>query len=289
MARIPFVDTHFHLFDLRHPVLRYVWLTPESQDPELGNMDAIKSLRYWAEDYIAETRFANVAKSIHVQAALGTEDPVEETKWLQAFADKLGHPHGIVAECHLAERNAADVLDRHLQYANVRGIRDFGPGDYLVDPAWQSGLRLLAGRNLVCCLDTRLGKFPQVLKLAAACSEVLICVDHCAIPELRTDEFFRSWKRGVQELARAPNIIMKISGLGMTDHRWTVASFRPYVLTAIEAFGTDRVVFGTNWPVDRLYSSYPDVINAYADIIAGFSEAEQRAMFAGNAERLFRI
>lgn len=73
MARIPFVDTHFHLFDLQHPTLRYVWLTPESQDPELGNMDAITSLRYWAEDYIAETRFANVAKSIHVQAAFKAE------------------------------------------------------------------------------------------------------------------------------------------------------------------------------------------------------------------------
>jgi len=289
MARLPFVDTHFHLFDLKHPVLRYAWLTPEAQDPELGNMDSIKSLRYWAEDYIAENRLANVSKSIHVQAALGTDDPVEETKWLQGFADKYSHPHGIVAECHLAEPDAAVVLDRHLQYANVRGIRDFGPGDYLVDPAWQAGLKQLGPRNLVSCLDTRLAKFPQVLACAAACSEVTFCVDHCAIPELRTDEFFQSWKRGMLELAKAPNIWMKISGLGMTDHRWTVASFRPYVLTAIEAFGTDRVVFGTNWPVDRLYSSYPDVVNAYAEIIAGFSEAEQRAMFAGNAERLFRV
>ena len=58
---------------------------------------------------------------------------------------------------------------------------------------------------------------------------------------------------------------------------------------SIEAFGTGRVVFGTNWPVDRMFSSYPDVIDAYAEIIAGFSAAEQRAMFAGNAERLFRI
>jgi len=289
MARIPFVDTHFHLFDLKHPVLRYVWLQPDAQDPELGDMDSIKAQHYWVEDYIAEIRFSNVTKAIHVQAALGTEDPVEETKWLQAFADKAGYPHGIVAECHLAEPDAGNVLDRHLQYANVRGIRDFGQGDYLVDPAWQAGVKQLARRDLVSCLDTRLGKFPQVLALAAKASEVAICVDHCAIPELRTDEFFRAWKRGVQQLAQAPNVWMKISGLGMTDHRWTMASLKPWVLTAIEAFGTNRVVFGTNWPVDRLYSSYPDLINAYADIIAGFSETEQRAMFAGNAERLFRI
>jgi predicted TIM-barrel fold metal-dependent hydrolase len=82
---------------------------------------------------------------------------------------------------------------------------------------------------------------------------------------------------------------MKISGLGMRDPRWTVDSLRPYVLGSIAAFGTGKVVFGTNWPVDRLFSSYPDLVNAYAEIISGFSKDEQRAMFAGNAERLFRI
>ena len=68
---------------------------------------------------------------------------------------------------------------------------------------------------------------------------------------------------------------MKISGLGMCDPLWTVESIRPYVLGSIEAFGVDRVVFGTNWPVDRMFSSYPDVINAYAEIISGFSRDEQ--------------
>ena len=82
---------------------------------------------------------------------------------------------------------------------------------------------------------------------------------------------------------------MKISGLGMCDPLWTVETLRPYVLGSIDAFGTHRVVFGTNWPVDRMFSSYPDVINAYAEIISGFATTEQVAMFSGNAERMFRI
>ncbi|MBV8565468.1 MAG: amidohydrolase family protein, partial [Methylobacteriaceae bacterium] len=81
----------------------------------------------------------------------------------------------------------------------------------------------------------------------------------------------------------------KISGLGMYDRTWTVDSLKPWVLGSIEAFGTSRVVFGTNWPVDRMFSSYPDLVNAYAKIIEGFTPEEQRAMLAGNAERLFRI
>ena len=289
MARLPFIDTHFHLHDMKRPELRYSWLEPDAIHPFLGNIDAIKAQHYWIEDYIAEIRLSNVPKAIHVQAALGTKDPVDETRWLQAFADKFGYPQGIVAECHLAQPDAGDVLERHMAFANVRGIRDFGPGDYLTNPAWQAGYRLLARHNLVCCLDTRPDLFAKVMALADKTPEVTLAIDHCGIPQKRTPEYFEAWRRGIFELARLPNIWMKISGLGMGDHRWTVESLRPYVLTCIEACTPARVIFGTNWPVDRMYSSYPDLIDAYATIIAGFSELEQRTMFAENAEGLFRI
>jgi predicted TIM-barrel fold metal-dependent hydrolase len=75
----------------------------------------------------------------------------------------------------------------------------------------------------------------------------------------------------------------------MGDHRWTVGSWPPMVMHCIESFGVERTIFGSNWPVDRLFSSYPDVVDAYAELIGDFSPAEQIAMFSGNAERYFRI
>jgi predicted TIM-barrel fold metal-dependent hydrolase len=289
MAEIPFVDTHFHLHDMKNPELRYSWLEPAAIHPFLGNIDAIKAQHYWIEDYIAEIRFSNVPKAIHVQCALGSEDPVNETKWLQAFANRWGYPQAIVAECHLAQPDAGAILERHVAYANVRGIRDFGKGDYLLDPAWRSGYALLARHHLVACIDTRYQLFPKIMDLAAKVPEVAMCIDHCAIPEARTADYFEAWSRAMRELGRVQNVHMKISGLGMGDRNWTVDSLRPWALQCIEAFGTSRVVFGTNWPVDRMYSSYPDLINAYAAIIADFSADEKRAMFSRNAERLFRI
>jgi predicted TIM-barrel fold metal-dependent hydrolase len=289
MAEVPFVDTHFHLHDLKNPELHYSWLQPNAIHPFLGNIDAIKAQHYWIEDYIAEIRLSNVSKAVHVQAALGIEDPVNETKWLQAFADRSGYPQGIVAECHLAQPDAGAVLARHMEYPNVRGIRDFGKGDYLVDPAWRAGYKLLARHDLVACIDTRYYLFPKIMDLAAAVPEVLMCIDHCAIPEARTSEYFQAWSRAMKELGKVENVYMKISGLGMYDRNWTVDSLRPWVLMCIEAFGTSRIVFGTNWPVDRMFSSYPDLIDAYASIIADFSLNEKRAMFSRNAERLFRI
>ncbi len=289
MAEIPLVDTHFHLHDLKRPELRYSWLEPDAIHGFLGNIDALKAQHYWIEDYIAEIRFSNVPKAVHVQAALGIPDPVNETKWLQAFADKTGYPQGIVAECRLADADAQSVLERHMQYANLRGIRDFGNGRYLIDSAWRSGFSFLERHNLVACIDTRIQHFDDLLDLAGRFPNIAICVDHCAIPEARDDAYFKRWFSAVKKLAKADNIAMKISGLGMMDRLWTVDSLRPWVLGCIEAFGVDRVVFGTNWPVDRMFSSYPDIVNAYAKIIADFSREEQLKMFSRNAERMFRI
>ena len=289
MAEIPFVDTHFHLHDMKHPQLRYGWLEPDAVHGFLPDTDPLKSQHYFIKDYLAEIRFANVVKAIHVQAAVNTPDPVVETAWLQAFAEETGYPQGIVAECHLARPDAAAVLDQQLAYNNVRGIRDFGDGRYLIEPAWRRGFAELAPRTLVSCIDTRVELAEDIRDLARTFPETQICIDHCAIPMGRDAESFRRWRAAMDVMAGSPNVTMKVSGLGMCDPRWTVESIRPYVLGSIEAFGVPRVVFGTNWPVDRMYSSYPDVINAYAEIISGFSRDEQTALFSGNAERLFRI
>ena len=143
--------------------------------------------------------------------------------------------------------------------------------------------------NLVSCIDTRVELAPDILDLARTFPDIVICVDHCAIPMARDPESCRQWRAAMDIMAESPNVMMKISGLGMCDPLWTVESIRPYVLGSIEAFGVDRVVFGTNWPVDRMFSSYPDVINAYAAIISGFPRDDQVKMFSGNAERIFRI
>jgi predicted TIM-barrel fold metal-dependent hydrolase len=289
VADLAFVDTHVHFSDLRNEDLAYVWLLPEFEHPVLGDIGAIQAQRYWADDFVRETRFQNVSKSVHVQAALGIEDPVNETKWLQAFADRLGHPHGIVGEVHLAQPDAAEVIERHMAYANFRGVRDFGEGDYPSDAAWRAGFANLERHGLVACLDSAPETYASIKGLAEAFPNIIISLDHAGFPRARDDEYFAMWKRELTNLAEAPNVVIKISGLGMCDNDWTVDSIRPWVMACIETFGVERSFFGTNWPVDRLYSSYGDVVDAYAAIISGFSQDEQVALFSGNAERIFRV
>jgi predicted TIM-barrel fold metal-dependent hydrolase len=291
MAVIPFVDTHVHFWDRSVPELGgYSWLDPDGEpNPVLGPADAIKMPRYWADDFLAEVRFANVAKSIHVQAALGIEDPVEETRWLQAFADRLGHPHGIVAYADLAAADAEQTLDRHLEFANVRGIRDFRYDDYHSDPAWERGLKLLGARQLVLCDDPLLEQMQACAVVAARNPDITYCIDHAGFPKERGEAYFAEWAKGMRAIAAVPSTVVKISGLGMADHAWTVDSVRPWVLECIDAWSVDRAFFGTNWPLDRLFSSYGDVIDAYAEITACFSAPERTKLFRANAERIFRI
>jgi predicted TIM-barrel fold metal-dependent hydrolase len=217
------------------------------------------------------------------------DDPVEETRWLQAFHDRLGIPHAIVAFADLAADNARQTLERHLESPIVRGIRDLRYDDYLSDSCWEAGFTALGELGLICCDDPLLEHVPAAVALAARHPNVTFCVDHALFPRQRDDAYFKRWRAALHDLAELPSTVVKISGLGMCDHAWTTESLRPWVLACIEEFGVERSFFATNWPVDRLYSSYGDLLDAYAQIISGFSEGDQRALFSENAKRIFSI
>jgi predicted TIM-barrel fold metal-dependent hydrolase len=290
VADLEFTDTHVHFWDRRLPELGgYGWLDPGAEHPQLGDYGAIKMVRYWADDFVAETRYQNVGNAIHVQAALGIEDPVEETKWLQAFADRLGVPQGIVAFVDLGSVDAAETIRRHTEHANVRGIRDLRYDDYLTSEEWERGYAALEPHGLVCCDDPMVEVMADAARLVGRHPGITYCVDHAGFPRRRDREYFEEWRSGMRRLAALPNTVVKISGLGMCDHRWTVESWRPWVLECIEAWGTERSFFGTNWPVDRLFSSYGDVLDAYRELIDDLAHDEQVALFSGNANRIFRL
>jgi predicted TIM-barrel fold metal-dependent hydrolase len=287
--KIPFTDTHVHFWDLRSRTLRYDWLSPDAQDARLGDIGAIKSQRYWPEDFVAESRFQNVTGVVHVQAALGSPDPVQETRWLQELADVSGIPQGIVASVDLGQDDAEAVLREHARYPNVRGIRDLRRGDYFHDEAWRTGYALLGRFDLVCCDATPIELMASAAEFVREHPATTYCVDHAGYPTRRDHSYFTEWRDGMRRIAAVPNTIVKISALGTYDRTWTLESLRPWVLECIDAWGPDRVVFGTNWPVDRLFSSYSDLIDAYRRLIDQFSEAEQVALLTGTAERVFKL
>ena len=294
MSAPDFVDTFIHFWERPHPTLVWFWLADDFIHPTLGDTLMLKKMdRYVVREYLEDTEGSNVIKAVHIQAAIGSADPVEETRWLQVMADETGWPHGIVGDARMQSPDVEKTIERHMEYANFRGLRDLAEGDYLVDPDFHRGYALLEKYNLVYDLDVLWENMHKAADLARKFPNIIMVVDHAGFPQERNDEYFENWKKGLALFSNVDNAVIKISGLGMGDQmaggNWTIDSIRPYVHGCIEVFGIERSFFGTNWPVDKMYSTYGELVSAYRELIADFSDDEQEALMSKNAEKYYRI
>ncbi|MGF6776856.1 amidohydrolase family protein [Paraburkholderia sp. GAS334] len=294
------VDPHIHLWDLK--THHYPWLA----NPGVSFVGDARELKhdYLIADLHADARDIEVLKVVHVEANHDPADPVEETRWLQQVADATesrGMPQGIVAAVDLSVSNAAEVLEGHAAFANTRGVRqilnvhatrlyDYIGRHLMRDPLWRENFSLLRRHGMSFDLQLYPSQMTEAAALANAHPGTQFIINHAGMfVDRNSVEGFRAWRDGMRLLASCENIAVKISGLAMFDHRWTVESLRPYVLETIDTFGTSRAMFASNFPVDRLFGSYTDLWNAYASIVEGASEDEKDALFKSNAERIYRI
>lgn len=298
MAKRRITDAHHHLWDLRRGH-NYPWL----QDRPLatgvcGDVEPI-AMNYLLDDLVRDSAGYDLVKSVHIEAVAA--DPVGETRWLQGLADRTGFPHAIVARAELQAPDVEATLAAHAQFANLRGIRHIvnwhrdprlaftGRSDLLRDPAWLAGFGLLGKYGLSFDLQLYPSQMKDARDLARRNPDTLIVLNHAGMPVDPDPDGIAAWRSGMKRLAAADNVVAKISGLGMVDHRWTVDSIRPFVRHTIDCFGTERTMFGSNFPVDGLYSSFATLYRAFEAVIADLSEAEQDRLFHANAVRHYRL
>lgn len=289
------VDPHIHLWDLSSG------LYPGLEQPSTGFIgnNAPIARSYLLGEFLGEGGTSvEVLKAVHVEAF--PADPVAETRALQAVADASPIPLAIIASADLSSPDAEALLTRHAAFPILRGIRqvvnrhpdplyNYVGRDFMREPAWQQGFKLLAKFGLSFDMQLYPHQFGEAAEIAAANPDTPIIINHAGMWAERDLAGWRAWRDGLRTLAARPNMFIKISGLGMFDHRFTIDSLRPLVLETVDAFGTDRAMFASNFPVDKLFSNYPILWAAYAGIVAGCSEDEQAALFRTNAERIYRL
>jgi predicted TIM-barrel fold metal-dependent hydrolase len=299
MQDLSMIDPHHHLWELGHG--RYPWLERRPLGTSVaGNLEPIAH-SYLLSDYLADAQQRNLVKSVHVECGWNPADPVEESRWLQGLADALGFPHGIVAHADLADPDIETVLAKHAEFRNLRGIRHIvnwhrdpnktyvTHSSLLRDEQWLSGFSLLHKFNLSFDLQLYPSQMADGATVAARYPETQMILNHAGMPVDRDTDGITAWRGGMRLLAAKPNVAVKISGLGMVDWRWTTESIRPFVIETIELFGTERCMFASNFPVDKLYSDFNRLYGAFDEITKDFTVAERCRLFHGNAERIYRL
>jgi predicted TIM-barrel fold metal-dependent hydrolase len=276
------VDTHQHLWDL--DLFRYAWL---QQLPDLN-----RSFRM--NDYLAATNGLAIEKSVHLEADVDEPFMLDETMHLLRLADCADNPlEGVVACGRPESKEFKTYVEKIAGHPKLRGIRRVlhtRPDDLGQSETFIENISSLAGYSLsfdICVLARQL---PIAIRLVSQCPDVTFILDHCGVPQVK-DKIFNPWRSLIREIAKFPNIFCKVSGLiAYADpSNWTEEDLRPYVDHAIECFGWDRVMFGSDWPVCTLSANYRQWVDVLLSLTRSAGEANQKKLFHDNAIRVYRL
>lgn len=277
------VDAHHHLWDISHG---YAWLDAPELSPIRRSFDT--------GDLSTVTAGSAVSHTVLVEAGRG--DAAEAYEFLNIAADS---PliSGVVAWADITDPDLAHTVS---QYRTARGgnklvgIRSQVQGepddDYLRRPDVHHGLAALATAGLAFDLVLRMGQLPAAATAARAVPDVRLVLDHLGKPPISRGEL-SVWREALKRVAAQPNVAAKLSGL-VTEAdwtRWTPSDLRPYIHTALELFGPERLMFGSDWPVCLLAADYQQVVAAITQNIDDLTPAEQAAIWAGTAIRTYHL
>ena len=291
------VDAHHHLWDLSSG--RYPWLQGPAEDPEdpssLGQMQR----NYLLEDFDRDTAAVPVVATVHVEAARHPSETLSETRWVQGCAGSSTFLRALVVAARLQSPRIEEELDGHLLSPNVRGVRqmlNWAPGqqvaerpDLMADPAWRRGLACLEGLGLSFDLQV----FPHQLEEAAALvgqfPSTTFILNHGGFLLPDDPERRSIWRQGMKRLSRNDNVFVKISSYASLDPTMNRSGLRTFVGEILEVFGVERAMFASNFPVDRRFISFDELVVAYAQATEDLTASERDAFFCTNALTRYRI
>ncbi len=281
------VDAHVHLWD----PARADWYPYLGGGRDLGLGDVAGMARRFDPDtYRTEADGWNVVKLVNVAAATGRHS-VAETLELDRRATEApdGQPAAIVGGLPPAGSTAEAValLDEQRAADRFRGVRPMGAGAPPVPP--DDVLRALADRGLVFEVLAHPDALVAAARRLEAHPELTVVVEHTGWPRSGDAEERAHWTEGLTALAGSgAHVHCKLSGLAMATGAIHAAAFRPWLEPAIEAFGTARCLFASNFPVDGLHGTLDALWSAYSEVTVGLAPDDRAALFATNAERVYR-
>jgi predicted TIM-barrel fold metal-dependent hydrolase len=296
MKSVPTIDAHHHIWRLND----LPWLSGPQVPRIFGPYQPI-CRDYPIEEYRRDIAGCDIVKSIYIQTNWPAGQSLDEAKWVQSVADETGWPHANVAHADLADAGAGPLLKRLVELPATRGIRQqlhwhanaqyrFAPRpDVMNDTDWRRGLSLLADHGLLFELQIFASQMADGAKLAKSFPDTIFVLEHAGMLEDMSPDGWRLWCEGMAALADCPNVNAKLSGLGTFVHGCRDDVVGPIVSETVAMFGADRCFYGSNFPIEKLWTDYATLYRIFRNAIAHLGDAEQAAILHDTAARLYRI
>lgn len=272
------IDAHHHFW--RYSPAEYGWID-----------DAMAAIRrdFLPADLKAEIAGAGIDGVISVQAC----HTIDETEWLLSMTAEHPWIRGVVGWVPLADPEAPALLERLATHPGLRGIRHVlqaEPDAYMDRADFHAGLARLQRLQLTYDVLIYHHQLPAAMQLVDRHPNQIFVLDHIAKPDIRGGAL-QPWARELAEMAQRPHVSCKLSGVVTeADYgSWSYGQILPYLETALAAFGPERMMFGSDWPVCRVAVTYADWVHTVERFAASLSDSEKQALFADTAVRAYRL
>jgi len=290
------IDAHHHIWRRRD----LPWLDGPMQPRIFGPYESIRR-DYPISEFLSDIAGCGVTRSVYVQANWAKDRFEDEVAYVQQAADETGFPHGIVGYADFLAEDVRPQLDRLTKYRGMRGLRmqlqwhenpqyRFAAGpDLARDPTLRRNVAHLGDYGWTFDLQVFSGQMQGAAELAASAPKVTFILQHAGMLEDLSADARARWRIGMRRLAACPNVVSKLSGLGTFIHKNDLEHIAAIVRETIEIFGPARCLFGSNFPVEKLWTRYSDLIEAYRGALEPLGETASRAALRDTAARVYRL
>lgn len=284
MPALPIVDAHLHLWDPQH--FRMSWVDGE---PLLNQP-------YGLAEYRAHTAGLDIAAMVYVQVEVEPAYALLEAQWVVERMREDSRIKGMVAYAPIEDGKQADAFLTALLAIDprIKGVRRLLQGEpdpeFCLRPGFVHALQMLPGYGFSFDICIKHHQLAGVIELVRRCPATSFILDHIGKPDIAAHSL-DPWRTHITELAALPNVVCKISGLvtEADQQGWTPEDLAPYVAHVLAAFGEDRVMFGGDWPVALLASTYTRWVETLDALTEHLSLGAKRKLWAENARKFYRL
>ncbi len=289
------IDSHFHIWRQQDQP----WLVGPMVPRIFGPYEPIRR-DYPIEEFLADQEGSGVEKAVYVQTNWAKEDFEKEVAFLSDTAKASGWPHAIVGYADMTVDDVRPQIDRLVKYPLLRGVRmqlhwhetpafRFAKSaDQVIDPVVKKNVARLKDYGLSFDLQLFPAQMKDGLQLVGENPETDFILTHTGMLTDLAEPVVEEWKAGLRTLAKAPNLYAKLSGLGTFVHRNDPQVIGTVVDNAIAILGSDRLMFGSNFPIEKLWTTHAELIAAHRKAVARHGAKAEADIFWNTAERIYR-